>query len=223
MKNFVDELEKIIFRNRNRSLTFDIEHLLKSMQMMKFEKYVSRSLLCQKLCLGEGSVKTIILHLKKAKYVNSIKSGTYLLDKGHCMIDEISKYVEAEIPVNHKKFLPCTFNHAVILKNISNDVVDGMQQRDFAIVAGANTALTIIVKKNQFWIPMGRDSIVVDDPDIKSLFRNHIQSGCNYVIIIVSADSSITAELAAKFSALCTISNIQTISSRNLFQTLKKS
>ncbi len=167
MKNFVDELEKVIFRNGNRTLTFGIEHILKSIQMMKFEKYVSRASLCQKLCLGEGSVKTIILHLKKAEYVDSIKSGTYLLDKGHCMIDEISKYIVTEIPVKQTKFLPSYFNHAVILKNISNDIVDGMQQRDFAIVAGANTALTITVKENKFWIPMGRDSIVVDDPYIK--------------------------------------------------------
>jgi biotin operon repressor len=215
LTSFADDLRRIMLIKDSRPLTFDIEHIFKTMQLLKIEKYVSRATLCRELQLGEGSVKTIISHMKKSGCVDSIKSGTFLLEKGHKLIDQISQHLPAEIKFNETKYLPL-FNHAILLKDGAHCVVDCMQQRDFAIRKGAQTALTILYQKGQFLLAIKEKPYLMDD---EKLERN-LAKLCpedEDVMIITSANSKIVAEMAAKSSALYTLQNTHVMNSRILF------
>lgn len=209
MTSFADDLRRIMLLKDSRPLTFDIEHIFKTMQLFKKEKYVSRATLCRELQLGEGSIKTIISHMKKSGYVDSIKSGTFLLEKGHKLIDQISQHLPAEIKFNETKYLPL-FNHAILLKNGAHYVVDGMQQRDFAIRKGAQTTLTIMYQKGQFLLAVKEKPYLIDDEKLeRNLNKLHPEN--DDVMIIASANSEIVAEMAAKSSALYTLQNIRAV------------
>lgn len=214
LTNFVDTLSRIISLKDSRPLTFDVEHIFKTLQLLNAEKYVSRATLCKELDLGEGSVKTIILHMKKSGYVDSIKAGTFLLERGQKLIQRISQYLPAEIQFDETKYLQ-SFNHAILLKNTAQHIVDGMRQRDFAIKKGAKSALTLICKESQFLLAIKeRPYLINDEKLVQDLTK--LNPGDGDVIIVVSADSAISAEMAAKFSALGTFQDISTISLRIL-------
>ncbi|MEM4391713.1 MAG: DUF4443 domain-containing protein [Candidatus Nitrosotenuis sp.] len=212
MISFADELRRIMLLKNPRPLTFDIEHIFKTMQLFKTEKYVSRATLCRELQLGEGSVKTIISHMKKSGYASSIKSGTFLLEKGHRLIDQISQHLPAEIKFNETKYLPL-FNHAILLRNGVNYVVDGMQQRDFAIRKGAQTALTVLYQKSQFLLAIKEKPYLIDDEKLEKNLTK-LRPEDDDALIITSANSEIVAEMAAKSSALYTLQNIRALNLR---------
>lgn len=215
MTSFADDLRRIMLLKDSRPLTFDIEYIFKTMQLFKTEKYVSRATLCRELQLGEGSVKTIISHMKKSGYVSSIKSGTFLLEKGHKLIDRISQRLPAEIKFNETKYLPL-FNHAILLKGGVHYVVDGMQQRDFAIRKGAQTALTILYQKGQFLLASKEKPYLIDDEKLEKNLTK-LRPKDDDAMIITSANSEIVAEMAAKSSALYTIQNNHIVNSRISF------
>ncbi len=209
MTSFVDTLQHITFIKGSRGLLFGIEHVYKVIQLMNSEKYVSRATFCRELSLGEGSVKTLILHLKKTKYADSIKSGTFLLEKGKKLIKNISKNIPIDARIDKNKFLSYPYNHTIILKTFAHNIVNGMQQRDFAIKSGASAALTIFFKNKQFWIAMQGDPYLIDDEKLENILLKKLEPKNNDVIIITSALSKITAELSAKSSALFTLHDIQ--------------
>src|SRR6478752_9872405 len=62
---YVKALTKIASRYApSRSLSFNLVHLFKALQLMEEKGHVSRSLLCKELSLGEGVVRTLLKHLK---------------------------------------------------------------------------------------------------------------------------------------------------------------
>jgi len=67
--------------------TFDIPYIFKTLQLLSKEKFVSRATFGKEIHLGEGTVKTLISHLKEAKIIEITKSGSFLTDKG----EKISK------------------------------------------------------------------------------------------------------------------------------------
>ena len=212
MNGFIGTLEKITFQNGFKNLTFGIEHVVKTMQMMTIEKYVSRATLCRELRLGEGSVKTIISHLKKSGYASSIKSGTFLLENGWYLINEISKFVPSETSIKKSKFLPSEYNYAILLRNFADYIIDGMDQRDFAVKFGATGALTTTYHNYEFRIATSESFYLIVDKETEKTLIKHLQPKEGDVVIITFASNEITAELAAKSSALYTIDIKQTVS-----------
>ena len=76
-------LQKVVSRKgTSKSLTFSTPHVLKSILFLSSQKYVSRASFCRELKIGEGAVRTLILHLKEYGLVDSIKAGTFLTKKG---------------------------------------------------------------------------------------------------------------------------------------------
>lgn len=83
MHTYVRTLTNIATRYApSRILSFDSIHVLKVLQLMEKKGHVSRNLLCQELSLGEGSVKTLIKHLKMQGLIEASKSGTTMTEKG---------------------------------------------------------------------------------------------------------------------------------------------
>ena len=83
MHTYVRALTKIATRYApSRILSFDSVHVFKVLQLIERKGHVSRNLLCQELALGEGSIKTLVKHLKMKGLIQTTKRGTTMTEKG---------------------------------------------------------------------------------------------------------------------------------------------
>jgi predicted transcriptional regulator len=57
-------------------LSYDTVHVFKTLQLIEENGHVSREILCKELELGEGTVKTLMRHLKTQDLIESTKAGT---------------------------------------------------------------------------------------------------------------------------------------------------
>ena len=158
--------------------------------------------------MGEGAVRTLILHLKEFGLVDSIKAGTFLTTKG----EKFAKYFLNAMP--SKCFLKkcCLtlgkYNCAILLngKDIS-DVGNGMHQRDFAILYGASDSLTLIFKDKEFVFSGDKVVCFSDEPEIKENLIQTLNPKENDIIIITSSDDKFVAEISAINTSLCTLAS----------------
>jgi hypothetical protein len=89
-------------------------------------------------------------------------------------------------------------NFAVVVKDSSNKVSYGVEQRDAAIMAGAKGASTLIMKDNRVVMP-GVNSYV-DSKSLAALEPLGLENGD--VVIIGSSGSLLLAEIGAYSAAL---------------------
>jgi len=199
-------LQKIVSRTgSSKILSFAEPHVLKALQILLRESYVSRKSLCKHLQIGEGAVKTLILHLKREGLADSVRAGTFLTKKGSKFVNEFNEIMVAECFVGKSEFTKTRNNYAVLLRNASEKVKSGIGQRDAAIIYGASGAMTMIFHKNKFVFPGEETDCLKSDLRTRRVLFTSLRPHEDDVIILVSANDPFTAEIAAKNSALFTI------------------
>ncbi len=166
---------------------------------------MSRSKFCKELHLGEGAIKTLILHLKDAKMVDTTKSGTYLTVKGKKFSESLNKVIEKECKLNKSKITPSKYSHAIILKNYSNAIKTGLEQRDYAILYGSSGCITLLYQNDQFVFPGEDRDCLEDDLNTRTKLYENLNPEEGDVIIISSSDDPFVSEVSAKNSALWTL------------------
>ena len=176
-------------------MTFSIPHVFKALQLLYFDKFVSRAKLCKELHLGEGAIKTLISHLKDAKMVDTTKSGTYLTSKGKKFSENLSKVIKNECKINKSKIAQGKYNHAIILKNYEYAIKTGIEQRDFAIMYGSIGCISLLYKNNHFTFPSEDRDCLDDDPITRKKLYDNLCPENGDVIIISSSDDSFVAEI----------------------------
>ena len=139
-------------RGSSKVLSFSSPHVFKALQLLYKEPYVSRISFCKELHMGEGAVKTLILHLKEEGLVDSLRYGTFLTKKGKKFVKELSKIISSECVIPKCSISLGKNNHAILLRNIASDIKTGIEQRDASILYGANGAITILFHNNKFVI-----------------------------------------------------------------------
>ncbi len=206
LRQQIQILQNIVSRKgSSKVLTFSIPHVFKALQLLYHDNYVSRSKFSQELHLGEGAIKTLILHLKNAKMVDTTKSGTFLTTKGKKFSENLTKVLPNECKLTKCKIAPKKFNHAIILKHYSSSIKTGLEQRDYAILYGSSGCITLLYKNNRFVFPgEDLDCLANDQSTRKKIVENlHPEEGD--VIIISSSDDPFVSEVSAKNSALWTL------------------
>jgi len=202
----VQTLQNIVSRKgSSKVLTFSVPHVFKALQMLYENKYVSRSSFCQNLHMGEGAVKTMIMHLKEESMAASTKSGTFLTVKGKNFIKNMLEIIFAECDIKKCQIAQGRFNHAVILKNYSFATKTGVEQRDYTILYGATGATTLLYKDDRFVFPNESLDCLLNDQKTKKILLNETHPKNGDMIIIASANDPFVAEIAAKNSALWTL------------------
>jgi hypothetical protein len=208
MRILIHTLQKIVSRRgSSKVLSFSAPHVLKALRMLYLEKYVSRASFCKELHMGEGAVKTLILHLKEEGLVDSVKSGTFLTKKGQKLADNFFKLIPCECIVPKSKTIEGKYNHAILLRNYANEIKTGIEQRDAAILYGASRAITILYSKNKFIFPGYGADCLQDDGKTRSILLEKLNPNENDVVIIATASDPYVAEISAKNSALFTIAS----------------
>jgi hypothetical protein len=214
MHMYVKVLTKISSKYApSRMLSFELMHVFKVFQLLDKNEHVSRTLLCQELALGEGSIRTLVKHLKMQSLVKSTNAGTRLTEKGKVLSSELLKSIPSESIMPKCSIALGKFNYVVLLKNYSFAIRSGIEQRDAAIKMGALGATTLLYKDHKFVMPgayNSKDSLKKES-DIANLLINKLKPEDNDVIIIGSDNKNLRiAEFGAKNAALFTMMDHET-------------
>jgi hypothetical protein len=208
---YVKALAKITSKYApSRILSFDSVHVFKVLKLIESKGHVSRNLLCQELALGEGSIKTLLKHMKIQGLLEATKSGTVMTEKGTKISSEILLSIPAETGIPKCSVALGKFNHVVLLKGFGFAVKLGIEQRDAAIKIGALGATTLLFKDGKFVMPIiGTSNAPLKNESYmhKLLIDRLKPEECDVIIIGSDNDDRRMAELAAKNAALMTIMN----------------
>jgi biotin operon repressor len=192
----------------SRILSFDIAHVFKAFQLIESNGHISRDLLSQELNLGEGSIKTLIKHLKMQGLIDTSNAGTKMSNKGSRLFSRISASIPRECALPKCSVALSRHNYAVLLKQLSFAIKSGIDQRDAAIKMGAIGATTLIYINSKFIIPGTKFDALKREPQVGRLLLDKLKPEHMDVIIIGSDDTDQRiAELAAKNAALLTVMN----------------
>ncbi|GKS67629.1 hypothetical protein YTPLAS73_11760 [Nitrosarchaeum sp.] len=199
-------LQDIVSRKgSSKVLTFSIPHVFKALQLLDKDSFVSRATFAKEIHLGEGAVKTLILHLKKAGIVKSTKSGTFLTERGKRLTNQIKNTITKECKIKKSPIIQGKYNHAILLKKYSKMIKTGIEQRDYAILYGSLGCTTIIYKNGKLVFPGNERECFPRDAKTRKQIIENLCPDEEDVIIISSSDDPFVAEISAKNSALWTI------------------
>lgn len=192
----------------SRALSFDAMHVFKTLQLIYEKGHVSRDILCNELSLGEGTIRTLVRHLKIQNLVESSNAGTKMTQKGQSFFSDIKASIPAEMKLPKCSVALGKFNYAVILKQMSSAVKSGIEQRDAAIKVDASGATTLIFRNGKFLLAGTKLDALKKEDKIRKLLIVGLKPIDEDVIIIGSDGiSEKKAEFAAKSAALLTIKN----------------
>ena len=214
MHTYVKALTKIASRYApSRILSFELVHIFKTFQLLDKNEHISRVLLCQELALGEGSVRTLVKHLKMQNLVKSTNGGTRLTEKGKILSSELLQSIPSEDNMPKCSIALGKFNYMILLRKYGFAIKSGIEQRDAAIKIGAVGATTLLYKDHKFIMPGTYDNknSLQKEPHIVNLLIDKLKPTDDDVMIIGSDNKSLrTAEFGAKNAALFTIMDHET-------------
>ncbi len=209
LRKNIQALQDIVSRKgSSKVLTFSIPHVLKALQLLTDERFVSRATFGKEIHLGAGAVKTLILHLKEEGLADSTKSGTFLTEKGHRLTNHIQSAIPKECKIKKCSIIQGEYNHAVLLKNYSKVVKTGLEQRDYAILYGSSGCTTMVYKNKKLVFPGDEKECFIKDVKIVNDLLENLCPDEGDVIIISSSDDPFVAEISAKNSALWTMASV---------------
>jgi hypothetical protein len=209
MHTYVRTLQKVASRIApSRILSFEMVHVLVTLQLIQERGHVSRHTLCKKLDLGEGAVKTLVKHLKIYDLIETDKTGTWISTKGSKLLSELLLSIPAEMSISTCSVALGKFNYAILIKQMSYVIRSGIEQRDAAIKMNALGATTLVYKDNKFMIPNTNFNALHREQKLHTLLVDSLKPEEGDVLIIGSDNTSErVAEFAAKSAALVTIMN----------------
>lgn len=209
MHTYVRTLQKVASRIApSRILSFDMVHVLVTLQLIQERGHVSRHTLCKKLDLGEGTVKTLVKHLKIYDLIETDKTGTRISTKGSKLLSELLLSIPAEMSISTCSVALGKFNYAILIKQMSYVIRSGIEQRDAAIKMNALGATTLVYKDDKFMIPNTNFNALHREQKLHTLLVDSLKPEEGDVLIIGSDNTSErAAEFAAKSAALVTIMN----------------
>lgn len=180
--------------------------MLKAIQLLRSDGFVSRSRFSKELRLGEGAVKTLILHLKDSEIAGSMRSGTYLTDKGSRLARRIFSVIANECSMAKSPLLDAENNHAILLRGYESAIRSGVEQRDYSIMYGAKSAVTLLFRGKEFVFPSVFNP-ALQGKQTGDMLADKLKPKDGDVVIIASAEDPFISEIAAKHAALCTIAS----------------
>ncbi|HJS68732.1 MAG TPA: DUF4443 domain-containing protein [Nitrososphaera sp.] len=207
MHMYIKALEKVASRYApSRALSFDVVHVFVALQLIENGGRTSRDALCSGLALGEGTVKTLVKHLKMHGLVQTSNGGTKMTVKGKGICEGLLSAIPSEMSLPRCSVALGRFNYAVLVREFGFAVRSGIEQRDSAIKMGATGATTLLFREDKFVMPASSQDSLKKEPKMRRMIIEKLKPEEGDVVIIGSADSNEkTAELAAKNAALLTI------------------
>jgi len=169
-------------------------HVQMALDLISKHKRIGRKQITSKLGIGEGSVRTILDHLKKRGLITSSRGGHALTERGRFFLGKPPEFVQVDVG----DLTVGKVNVATIVRGAAPKVKRGIEQRDEAIKVGANGATVLVFKNGKLRIKGGfaRVGKEANKALIKALKPKE-----GDVVIIGAGKDLLTAEAGARAAA----------------------
>jgi DNA-binding MarR family transcriptional regulator len=181
---------------------FTEAHVLKALLTIESMGKIGRGKLGVLLELGQGEVRTLIKRLKDAGFIKIEDRGCSLTSLGRKEHARITKLIPWSFALDAKTLGLGSSNWGVNVRGKSSKIKKGIEQRDDAVKAGANGALTVIYNSDKFIVPP-------DNSDVEGKNRAEPWTSIRSfgviegdVIIISGSKDILSAEYGALSAAL---------------------
>lgn len=196
--NPVETLRRISGSSSGRFPSFTEAHALKALELIGGGAGIGRQQLSRELGLGEGTVRTLLSRMKAAGLLETSRGGATLTSEGRGLLERFGELIsagefpETEVTVGSR-------NYAILVRGAGSNVNRGIEQRDAALMAGAEGATTLVYDGERLIMPGVEMEI---DPAILEHVLDFFEPGREDVVIIGSAQEPLDAEIGAKYAAL---------------------
>ncbi|HUT27746.1 MAG TPA: DUF4443 domain-containing protein [Methanomassiliicoccales archaeon] len=180
---------------------FGNHHVYRTLMALSDQKRKGRKHIADAVGIGEGSMRTIIEYLRGLDMIDIRQTGVKITRHGN---DFLSNLPIKIANIGHGSIalgLECV---AVQMSNNGDKIKMGVEQRDSAIMAGADGATTLVVRGGKMIVPPDYE-LDEHDPAITALLRSVFNIRDGDAIIIGTAPTVAMAEdgaLAAAFDLL---------------------
>jgi hypothetical protein len=162
---------------------------------------IGRNKLSERLSLGEGTTRTLIDRLLDTQLIEISRSGCELTANGHSILSELNQRLGTRTIVSRSSVTVGTHNFGILVKGAANRVKSGIEQRDAAVRAGADGAITLVVRQGKLVMPSAAELVKRRQENIAKKIQEEFQPRENDVIIIAGANSQQDAEQGARAAA----------------------
>ncbi len=171
--------------------------MYKTLSVLTDGRRKGRKQLADRIGVGEGSMRTIVDHLREEGLIDVKQTGIKINKKGQEFIGRLPLQVYVldvpEITLGLRSV-------AVQVKGAAPKISSGMKQRDQAIKAGADGATTIIVRGDRLTVPVDYD-LDKERPEVAAAIRRLFDLSDDDVIIIGTSTELQRAEEGAMAAA----------------------
>jgi DNA-binding transcriptional regulator LsrR (DeoR family) len=164
-------------------------------------EHIGRNKLSERLGLGEGTTRTLIDRLLDARLIEISRAGCELTRSGHSILNELNRRLGTRTTVPRSSVTVGTYNFGIVVKGAANMVKSGIEQRDAAVRAGADGAVTFVVRHGELVMPPAAESVMRRQADSAKKIQETFRPQERDAIIIAGADSEQNAEEGARAAA----------------------
>jgi predicted RecA/RadA family phage recombinase len=190
---------------RGPKAVFSEVHVMKSIMAIGAAKSVGRGRLGVILNLGQGEVRTLIRRMKEKDLIVVGSDGCKLTARGEREFRKLTQLLawSSEVQGRALKMGECCW--AILARGAAGRLRFGIEQRDAAVRAGANGALTAVFKSGVFKLPKEETDCEKAGP--RELWSAVRKAGPkeNDVIVVSGADGLAEAEFGALAAAITLI------------------
>jgi hypothetical protein len=129
---------------------FSLAHALYAILIMG-TSVVGRQRLAATLGLGEGSARTLLKKMKKMGIIITDRKGCHLTPRGIMLYNEAIRSFFTFIP--SPKTVPRGHPFGVVIRSGAKFVGSGLKERDEAVKAGAEGAMTLVYTRGSLLMP----------------------------------------------------------------------
>ncbi len=171
-------------------------HLAKAIEIISRER-IGRIALSERLGLGEGTTRTLIDRLLEARLVKISKRGCELTDRGLSIMKHLDSKLGTKASVPKSPVTVGPHDFGILVRKAADKVSSGIEQRDAAVRAGANGAVTFVFRDDRLLMPSAEDSKTRQSPDALGQIVRNFRPEENDVIVIAGGDTERLAENGA--------------------------
>lgn len=195
----LDVLKRVVAKLApGRPPAYSEAHALKALEVIGSGNGIGRKGLSGELGLGEGTVRTLVSRFKEEALIEVSHAGMTLTSQGVNVLSHFRGLMEAT-PIPETSITVGSRDYAVLVKGAGNQINQGVEQRDAALLAGADGATTLLCDGERLWMP-GMEGVL--DPSTTGFLLERLKPESGDVIVIGTSDNHVSAEVGAKSAAL---------------------
>lgn len=172
---------------------FGDAHIYYALSVLYDHERMGRRALADSIGIGEGSLRTMIATLKDWDLIDISRGGVAITRIGREFFSSIDLDI---VDVPQSEYVVGTFQRGVVVRGFAERVTNGMEQRDTAIIAGADGASVFVVRDGSLIMP---PAWMMEEKDLEfaSLIRGSVPLDEGDVLIISGAEDPDIATVSA--------------------------